>query len=146
LAVALGAEAVQLANRILSENPTADTESQEYLDTAEEYLAQARKALEAGEEARAAHLAHLAQWWALKAVVLPGGITDEEARFILGLAETLLAEARAAIGPEVTPVEEALITRAARLLERGKEALGNGVCRGIGALWKSAVVSSYLIG
>jgi hypothetical protein len=146
LAVALGAEAIELAKRILSDQAAADTESQEYLDTAEEFLAKARAALEAGEEARAAHLAHLSQWWALKAVVLPGGVTDEEARFILGLAETLLAEARAAIGPEVTPLEEALLTRAARLLERGKEALGNGVCRGIGALWKSAVISSFLIG
>jgi hypothetical protein len=146
LAVALGAEAIELAERILSAQTTADTESQESLDTAEEFLAQARRALEAEEEARAIHLAHLAQWWALKAVVLPGGITEEEARFILGLAETLLADARAAVGPEVTPLEEALLARAARLLERGKEALGNGACRGIGALWKSAVISSNLIG
>jgi hypothetical protein len=146
LAVALGGEAVELAKRLLGDQPTADSESQEMLDTAEEFLKAAIEALEAGEEGRAIHLAHLAKWWALKAVVLPGGITDEEARFILGIAETLLAEARVAVGPEPTPLQEALLARAARLLERGKEALGNGVCRGMGALWQSAVTSSYLIG
>ncbi len=147
IAVALGAEAVELAKRLLNDQVVAaDTEQQDFLATAEEFLAQARRALEAGADLRAAHLAHLAQWWALKAVVLPGGITNEEARFILGLAETLLAEARAAVGPEATPLEEALLSRAARFLERGKEALGNGRCRGMGALWQSAVISSYLIG
>jgi hypothetical protein len=147
LAVSLGAEAIELAERILNDQAVADTESQEYLDTAEEFLAQARAALEAGEEARAAHLAHLAQWWALKAIVLPGGITDEEARFILDLAETLLTEAKDALsGVEPTELQAALLARAERLLERGKEKLGNGERRGLGALWQSAVISSFLIG
>lgn len=146
LAVALGGKAIDLAKRILDDEPTADSESQEMLDTAEEFLEAANEALEAGEEARAIHLAHLAKWWALKAVVLPGGITDEEARSILELAETLLAEARLAVGPEPTQLQEALLSRAARLLERGTEALDNGVCRGMGALWQSAVISFYLIG
>ncbi|MGD2120521.1 MAG: hypothetical protein PVJ76_02195 [Gemmatimonadota bacterium] len=146
LAIDLGAEAIGLAEEILNKLSSADTESQEYLNTAGEFLAQAEAALETGEEARAAHLAHLAQWWALKAVVLPGGITDEEARFILGLAETSLADAKEALsGVETTALQAALLERAERLLERGKEKLGNGECRGLGALWQSAVISSYLL-
>ncbi len=95
---------------------------------------------------RAAHLAHQAQWWALKAVVLPGGITDEEARSILGLATTLLDQAGTAVGPDPTDLQTALLTKATRMLESGKANVGNGVCRGLGALWQSAVISSYLIG
>jgi hypothetical protein len=146
IAVALGAEAVGLAKRILSDQgPYADTEHLDLLATAEEFLARARRALEAGEEAGAAHLAHQAQWWALKAVVLPGGITDEDARFVFSLAETLLENAREAIGPEPTQLQAALLKKAARMLEHGKTSLSNGTCRGIGALWQSAVISSYLI-
>lgn len=146
LAVALGTEAVDLAKRMLGEQVGgADTEQLDLLATAEEFLSQAVSALEAGENQRAGHLAKQAQWWALKAVVLPGGITDEEARFMLGVAETLLADARDAIGSEPTSLETALLTRAARMLERGKASLENGVCRGIGALWQSATISSYLL-
>ncbi len=147
IAVALGAEAVELAKRILSEQEeVTDTEQGDLLATAEEFLAQARRALEAGEEARAAHLAHQAQWWALKAVVLPEGITDEDARAVLSLAETLLGGAKTAVGPEPTQLQAALLTKAARMLEHGKTNLSNGKCRGIGALWQSAVISSYLLG
>jgi hypothetical protein len=147
LAVSLGAEAVDLAERILGEQVGgAETEQLEPLATAEEFLSQAALALDAGENQRAGHLAKQAQWWALKAVVLPGGITDEEARFILGVAETLLTDARAAVGAEPTDLEAALLARAARMLERGKSSLENGVCRGIGALWQSAILSSYLLG
>ncbi len=147
VAVALGAEAIELAKRILGEQDFGtDTQQWDLLATAEEFLAQAQRALEAGAEARAAHLAHMAHWWALKAVVLPGGVTAEEARFILNLATTLLGEARTAVGPEPTELQAALFAKAARMLERGKANMENGVCRGIGALWHSSVISSYLIG
>ena len=147
IAVALGAEAVELAKRVLSEQgDVTDTEQGDLLATAEAFLVQAQRALEAGEEARAAHLAHQAQWWALKAVILPGGITDEDARSVLTLAERLLDGARSAVGPEPTQLQAALLTKAARMLEHGKTNLSNGNCRGIGALWQSAVISSYLIG
>jgi len=147
LAVALADEAVGMAKRILDEqDPAADAEQLDLLATAEEFLAMAQQALEAGELARAAHLAHQAQWWALKAVVIPGGITDEDARFVLELAESLYAQAREAIGEEPTELEAALLARAARLIERGKSVLESGSCRGIGALWKAAVLSSYLMG
>jgi hypothetical protein len=146
LMVALGAEAIELATRLIGDPAAADTEQLDLLETAKGYQAEAEAALEAGEDRQAVHLAHLAQWWALKAVVLPGGITDEEARAMSELATTLLDEARTALGPEPTEFEAVLLARAARLLERGNEALSNGTCRGIGALWQSAVLSSYLVG
>ena len=147
LAVDLGAEALELATRLLSDpSGVTSTESQGYLATAEEYLASAQEALEAGEDVRAAHLAQLAAWWALKAVILPGGITDEEAQDLLSLAETLLAEAVTAVGPEPDAVQAALLKRATDLLERGEANLSSGACRGIGASWQSAVISSYLAG
>jgi hypothetical protein len=143
--VALGREAIALAARLLGD-PVSDVQSQELFDTAVEFQTNAEEALEAGEEARAAHLARLAQWWALKAVVLPGGITDEEARAMSEMAETLLGEAGTAVGPDGTELQQLLLARAARLLQMGQENLANGVCRGIGALWQSSVLSSYLIG
>lgn len=147
VAVALGAEAIDLAEWILGEQDGgADTEQKELLTTAEEFLAQARSASEAGEEVRAIHLAHMARWWALNAVVLPGGITDEEVGFILTLATTLLDEAKTAVGIEPTELQAALLAKATRMLERGQANLENGGCRGIGASWYSAVISSYLIG
>lgn len=147
LGIALATEAIAMADRILSAQVGgADTEQQELLDVAREYLAQAILAFEAGEEARAIHLARLAQWGALKAVVIPGGITDEEARFVLTLAETLLGEARAAIGPEPSEIEAVLFSRATRLFERGKASVETGNHRGIGPLWCAAVISSYLVG
>ncbi len=147
LSVALGAEAVELAQRILNEQAGgADTEQLDLLATAEEFLAGARGALEAGEDGRAIHLAHLAEWWALKAVVLPGGITPEEARFMHDLAQTLLDQARTELGSEPTDLQAALLAKAARMLQNGEANLGNGSCRGMGALWQSAVISSYLLG
>lgn len=147
LAVALAGEAVDLAERILGQAaPLADAESGNLLDTAKEFLARAERALAQGQEARAAHLAHMATWWALKAVVLPGGITDEEARFIHSVADELLQQATAAVESDPTEANLALLARATRLFHRGEESLSNGVCRGLGALWQSAVLSSYLIG
>ena len=147
LAVALAAEAIELAGEILSPpdvQPTAD--QSDLLAMAVEFLAQAEAALEAGEDVHATHLAHLAQWWALKAVVLPGGITDAEVESILNLATTLLDEATTVVGDEPTDLEAALLAKAARMLENGLENMETGACRGIGALWQSAVISSYLIG
>jgi hypothetical protein len=147
LSIALATEAVEMADGIISAQVAgADTEQEELLALAREYLAQAILAFEAGEEARAIHLARLAQWGALKAIVLPGGVTDEEALSVLNLAETLLGEANTAIGPEPTETEALLLSRATRLFERGKSSVESGNHRGIGPLWCSAVISSYLVG
>ncbi|MDT8342450.1 MAG: hypothetical protein RQ751_13135, partial [Longimicrobiales bacterium] len=73
LMVGLAGEAVALAARILEGAGGADAEQARFLALAEEELAQAVAALEGDAPWRAVHLAHLAQWSALKAVVLPGG-------------------------------------------------------------------------
>lgn len=148
LAVALGAEAIELATRLLDEAvATAEqAEQDDLLATALEFQAQAQTALEAGELARAAHLARLAQWWALKALVLPDGVTDEEVQSMLDLAASLLQDAREAVGAEPDSLQTLLLEKAARMLEAGAANMENGTCRGIGALWQVAVISSYLIG
>jgi uncharacterized protein YciI len=145
LTVALAVESVALAERLLDEQAeAADTEQLDLLATAQEFLAEAETALEAGQDIRAAHLAQLARWWALKAVVLPGGITDEDARLIQEVAETLLEAAAAAVEADPTEVNLALLARATRMLEHGEENLGDGNCRGLGALWQSASISAFL--
>lgn len=141
--VELGAVAIALAKGILGEEGTEDAQL-DLLAVAETYQAQAVEALAAGELRRAIHFAQLAQWWALKAVVLPGGITDEEALFVRDLAKTQYDEAVLALGAEPDELQAALLARATRMLEAGEAALSNGTCRGIGALWQVAVISSYL--
>lgn len=140
--VALGAEAVALATRLLDEQG-ADEEQLRYLDTATEYQRAAEAALAAGDLERAIHFADLAQWTALKAVVLPGGVTDEEVRMVADLAEALYAEAVAS-GP--TDVEALLLARARALIDHGLALLEAGSTRGVGALWRAAVISSWIAG
>lgn len=143
--VELGSEAIELATRILGE-AGADEEQGDLLAVAEELQARGDAALEAGELRWAVHYAHLAQWWALKAVVLPGGITEEEVAFVLELAQTLYGDAVVAAGAEPDELQAALLQMAGRMLAAGEENLNNGTCRGLGALWQAAVISSYLIG
>ena len=145
LAIELGATAVALATRLLDENGS-DEEQLRFLATAQELLEKARAAYAAGEYARAVHFAELASWAALKAVVLPGGITEEEMRAMVDLATSLLEQARAAIGDDPTELQVAMFERAARLIELGETKVAEGNQRGVGALWKGAVISSWLIG
>jgi len=142
--VELGATAIELAQGILDEEG-ADEEQLDLMAVAQEFQARANDLLEAGEVRWAAHFAHLAEWWALKAVVLPGGVTDAEAAFLLELAQTLYDEAVVAVGDEPDELQAALLRRATHMLEAGEANLSNGTCRGLGALWQVAVISSYLI-
>jgi len=145
LAVDLAEAAVGLATRLLeAEEPEPD--QLRFLEAANEYLAAAIEALEAGEDGRAIYLAHHAQWAALKAVVLPGGVTAEEAQALLELAQTLYAEAVTAVGDDPTELQAYLLDRARRLIEAGEAKLAEGYHRGIGALWQAAVICTWLIG
>lgn len=143
--VQFGATAVALATRILEEQG-ADEEQQAFLAAAEEYQAGAEAALEAGELRRAAYLANLAEWNALKAVVLPGGITDDEVRYVLDLATEAYAAAEAALAGGATELQADLLAAAKRMLDNGEEHVLQGYVRGVGALWRSAVISTWLVG
>lgn len=141
--IALGDAAIALAWEILGSE--FDEEQADLMAVAEEFLAQASEAVEAGDLRVAAHYAHLAEWWALKAVVLPGGIDDEEVQNLLALAQELYAQAVEIVGDEADELQAALLLRAEHMLAAGEENVNNGTCRGLGALWQVAVISSYLV-
>lgn len=141
LYVELGATAVSMATRLLDEQTPVD-EQLRFLDEATEYQRQAAAAYEDGYYARAAHLADLAIWTSLQAVVLPD-VTAEEARAMLELAKTQY-EAAAATSPEGD--EATILERARLLIEKGETMLEAGAPRGVGALWRAAVVCTWVIG
>jgi HEPN domain-containing protein len=155
LAVALAGTAVRLAERLVEaeDMPVRDgavsdvrTRPDRWLAHAKRMLALAEEALASGRYARAVHFAHHAHWSALKAVILPGGITKEELRAMAGLAHRLYEEARVALGDDPTALEARLFALAGRLIERGEEKLEEGHVRGVAALWRGAVISRWLIG
>lgn len=144
LALELGATAVALAERLV-ENDVLDDEQLRFLATAHELLEKAHSAFAEGHYGRAVHYAEAASWAALKAVVVPGGISEEEMRAMLDLAKSLREEARAAIGDAPTEVQLSMFKRAGRLIELGEEMVSQGKQRGVGPLWRGTVISSWLI-
>lgn len=144
--VELAETAVGLATRLLDEAGGPDEEQAVFLAIAQEQLAQAQAAMESEDLWRAMHLAHLAQWSALKAVVLPGGVTDDEARALHELALALQEEAVAAVGDTPTELQTLLLTRVERLVENGEAKLADGETRGIAAFWQAAVICAWLLG
>jgi hypothetical protein len=140
VSVALGASAVSLATRILDEQG-ADDEQLRYLDTAVEFQRAAEAALEDGDLRRAIHLSNLAEWAALKAVVLPGGVTVEEARAMSELAESLYAAAAAG---DLTEAETVFLKRTRALIDHGSAALEAGSVRGVVPLWRAAVICLWI--
>jgi HEPN domain-containing protein len=152
LAVDLARSAVALAERLLADDAiptdaTTDrvTDRNRWLYLAKELLARSERALENGYLRRAVHLAHHAQWAALKAVILPGGVTEAEIRAIADLAQELLAQATEAVGDDPTELEQRLLTHAERMIALGLERLEMGEKRGVAALWRAAVVCHWLL-
>jgi len=154
LAVALARSAVALAERLIGSDavPVVSASDANVTDQRNRWLAYARKLLERAELAlangnrrRAVHFAQHASWSALKAVILPGGIREEELRAIVDVAKTLLGEARAGLGDEPTDLELRLLHHATDLLEKGIVQLEEGRVRGVAAVWRSAVISSWLL-
>ena len=113
---------------------------------ARKLLALSERALDAGHLRRAVHLAEHAHWSALKAVLLPGGIQEEELREMVELAEDLFAQAEAAIGDDASDLDKRLLNRAAELIELGLAKLEEGQKRGVAALWRAAVICTWLLG
>jgi hypothetical protein len=116
------------------------------LRVAHALLARSQYALEQGYLRRAVHLAHHAQWAALKAVILPGGVTEGEIRAIADLAQKLLEQATAAIGEDATELQWRLLNRAEQLIALGLARLEMGEDRGVAALWRAAVIAHWLLG
>lgn len=145
LTVALGAEAVALATQWLEEHG-AEEEQKRFLQHAEELLQKAEAALDEGRDAAAVELPGAASMTALKAVVLPRGVSDEEARMIHDLASDLLRLAGEAVADDPSDAKRHLLALAERLFEQGSSQLASGVTRSVVPLWKSATISSYLIG
>ncbi|HET9948249.1 MAG TPA: hypothetical protein VFQ22_04980 [Longimicrobiales bacterium] len=158
LAVALAEQAVQLAERLVEgdevlgqgvpardDRPETHDHRNRWLAHANRMLNIAQRALDNGHWARAVHFAWHARWAALKAVVLPGGVTEEEQQAMGELADTLLAQATEAVGDDAPELHQRLLARAGRLIERGHEALEQGHVRGVAALWRGAVICAWLI-
>lgn len=154
LEVAFAVSSLALAERLIASDvePTdvAETELRDrrnrWLMHAERMLAMAERALENGLLGRAVHFAHHAQWSALKAVILPGGVTEEELRLMVDVSKRLLEEAEASLGDEPTVLQLRVLRRATDLYELGVRRLEAGYRRGVAALWRSATMSRWLIG
>jgi len=145
LAVELAGSAVSLASRVLDEQGATEPQLR-LLEAAMEFVRKAEAALAHGDVSRAVTFAEKACWTALKAVVLPRGVSEEEAWMIHELAEELLEAARAEVGDGTDTVESVLFGWAERFYEIGTTQLGEGNLHGVAALWKSAVISVWIVG
>jgi hypothetical protein len=159
--VAVAAASVRLAERLIEagEVPDAVADVQptdaamadvperrtRWLGLAKRWLSRAEEALANGHFARAVHASGHAQWSALKAVVLPGGITREEIRLLVRVSETLLEEARSAVGDDPGEVQARVLNRAEELRALGVRMIEAGRVRGIAPLWRSASMSAWLV-
>lgn len=161
--VALAQTAVGLATRLLQDDVVPDAavtdasrtdeansdtvrdRRNRWLHHARKWLAKAERAYNAEHYHLAVHFAWHAQWSALKAVVLPGGITEEEIRALHQLSVELHEQAVEALGDDPTDFQLRVLNRAADLIEIGVRRLQNGQKRGIAALWRSATMSAWLL-
>ena len=143
LMVALGGTAVNLATQILS-GTSADEGQTSYLGAAAETQALAEAALLAGDLSQASYLAGLAQWQALKSIVLPGGITAEDAQAMLELAQALYEQAQAAIS-DPDALQSDLLRRAGAMIAMGQSNMNTWSFMCINPLWRAAVISAWLI-
>lgn len=152
LEVAFAGTAVALAEGLVADHvvPTDVAESDvperqnRWLAHAEKMLERAEQALSNGRFTRAVHFAQHAQWSALKAVILPGGITEGELQAMVELAQTLHEQATTAVDENPTELRLRLLNRAGDLIEIGIRRLEAGHKRGVAALWRAAVILRWL--
>lgn len=144
LMVALGATAVELAEGILAEDG-ADAEQAEYLAAAQASLAQALEAVAGENLSRAHYLAGLAQWQALKAVVLPGGVTQDEVDQMLVLAQSLYDDAVLAVGDSPSTLQADLLARAGAMIQMAVSHQGWRGSTTVSPLWRAAVMAAYVL-
>ena len=143
LVVAMAKQAVELANRLL--NGTEIGERQQHLlDTAARLAGASAEAFQKGHFRQAIMLGHKAVSVSLMAVVRPEGVTDDEIRALIELAESELAAARAALDLEPNEDLEKLLNRAVEAFESGVQHVENGNTRGIQLIWRAAVVGAVI--
>ncbi|MFQ5536002.1 MAG: hypothetical protein ACE5GJ_01000 [Gemmatimonadota bacterium] len=145
LAVNLASAAVTLATDLLSD-VTPDSTQTAYLEQAADYAGAAAAALAEGSLAEAAYNASHARWAALLAVLPPGTITEENAAWLLGVAQDLLARARAAVGDTPTELEADLLAQADALIDMAEDHLSWGNLRSVSPSWHAAVIAALLLG
>jgi uncharacterized protein (UPF0332 family) len=155
--VAFASTAITLAERLLVDDVVPDVAVSDVAVTdvanrRNRWLMQARRWLDVAQTAlgkeryaRAVHAAWHAQFSALKAVILPGGVTAEEIRAIHELAVELFGQAEASLPDDATQLQLRVLNRAADLIEIGVRKLESGHKRGVAALWRSSTMSSWLI-
>jgi len=141
VAVALADVAVALGGHLVDQAGAAD-EQLRILSVAAKYTGLAHDALSAGDVPRATHLAGLAEWTALRAVVWPDGVNADEARELLELAEAKYAQAAAS--PTLSELQTTVLQRARDLINAGTAALAEGAPRGTGAIWRALVACTWI--
>lgn len=145
LAVDFADSAVELASELLREAGGGDTAQTTLLARAQGQADGAQAALEAGRSAAAMRLAHGAVATAMKAWILPGGVSEEEVRLVQATAEEMLREATGVVG-SADDLPAQVLSWAQTFFDRGMEKIAAGQPRGVVALWRSAVLSHWLIG
>lgn len=144
LAVAMANSSVQLASRLLDGGDVSERQLH-LLEAAARLASGAAEALEAGRFRAAAMLGHKAVNTALWAVVAPE-VTEDEVPMIKDLAEEMLEAARAALAANTDKFLQLLLNRAVTAYELGLAKLEEGNLRGVGLLWKAAVVGAVIAG
>lgn len=144
-AVSMAASAVDLANRLLEGSDPSERQLH-LLDTAMRLAASAAEALENGHFRQALMLGHKAVGMALMAVVSPDGVTEDEIRALIELAEAQLLAANEALQAEPSEALEKVLRRAEAAFTEGVQQVENGNERGIHPIWRAAVVGSVIAG
>ncbi|MCH7562256.1 MAG: hypothetical protein IH968_00410 [Gemmatimonadetes bacterium] len=144
LAVAMANNAVDLASGLIGGGEVSERQIH-LLEAAARLASSAAEALEAGRFRAAVMLGHKAVNTSLWAVVAPE-VTEDEVRMIKDLAEEMLEATRAALAATPDEALQLLLDRAVASYELGIAKLEEGNLRGIGLIWKAAVVGAVIAG
>ena len=143
LVVAMAAQAVELANRLLNDTEI-DERTQHFLDTAARLATASAEAFQNHQFRRAIMLGHKAVSVSLMAVIRPDKVTDKGFGALIDLARTQLAAAEAKLALDPNEELQKLLDRAVEAFESGLELIENGNNRGVQLVWRAAVVGAVI--
>jgi hypothetical protein len=143
LVVAMAAQAVELANRLLN-GTEIDERTQHLLDTAARLAGSSAEAFQNHQFRRAIMLGHKAVNVSLMAALRPDKITDRGFQALIDLAGAELEAARAALALEPNEELQKLLNRAVEAFESGVVLIESGNKRGIQLVWRAAVVGAVI--